>query len=563
MSVANLRSGTSVPGFSLVKAPVGRMLVAAIHDSYGTLTECILELVQNGIDAGATNVAVIIDKRKRNIKIIDDGEGVSKEKYEASLQSVMVSTKSPDKYGQFGRGMLSPLKKCEAHSMISCPKGGMLFLEWIFKTEAIEAQKDEVFVPYRPRGDLRLKTDRRGAQAGVTMVEWQTTVEIDSYTDDRAISKIPSAESIFDALMRRYREKMIERNICTAITITDERGKVDEHIGFAVPYRGHRLQQHKVRHVDAGFTTFNLYLSRKNEKGALEGANVSVGETENPSRIPFRLFAQSLDGVLSHDVVEALKSGIFEGDILTERAKMHHNRKSFEPSNALLGFCESIEQWYDEVGKEHYCSVVEARDAERYKALGEDLSRTVERLLQDPKFADILKSLALGVKQKRAEKDKNGTERAEVSTSPRADRADPDEVPDREERDPSKKKVVSDKHPAPPSEHKRVARARVENKNLGIEFRYDDIYDEKVLWTFSDGVLTFNTLHAKWRACESSQRRSKQLQEFICMQALSLELMPEEWRPHVEMFCDEFTDQVVHLLTHSPNFQHPASLLRK
>jgi hypothetical protein len=533
-------------GFSLVKAPVGFMLAGAIDDSYGTLVECIYELVQNAIDANAKTITVSINKRTRSIQIRDDGDGISKEKYETALQSVMQTMKSREKYGQFGRGMLSPLRKCKRHTLTSCQKGGMVFLEWSFATSDIESQTDQVFVPHRIRNDLRSRSDKRGHQSGVTLVDWQTLIEIQEYTADRMVAKIPAAQNIFDELVRRFRKKMLDNKISIAITILDGKTAVDEKVGFAAPYYGHKLSQHTVRHIDAGMTTFNLFLAKRNEKGALAGAGVSVGETGNEFRMPFTVFCKSVQGVLSAHVVEALQSGVFEGDIFTARAKLHHNRKEFEASDALLGFCESIETWYDDVGKQHYEAVVDARDSERYKALGEDLSRTMEKLLADPKFADFLRPYAGGVKGKKeaVAGDEPGSDVSEPPT-PRAESVPRESEVGRGGASPSGEKAP------------RKTRAAAQSGTLGITFKYEEVYDDKILWAFEGGTLTFNILHSKWRACESSQRRLKQLQELICMKALVLEMMPEgDWKAHARAYSEELVDPFIHLLINSPNFQH-------
>src|SRR5581483_11400536 len=184
-----------------------------------------------------------------------------------------------------------------------------------------------------------------------------------------------------------------------SITITPEKGEADCKEGSAQPYTGHRLPDVKLYDGNAGYTFFHLYLARKNEKGKYIGQGVSMGEADNAFRFEFRSFARSVGGgILSSATIEALNSGVFEGDILTERTKLHSNRRSFVPSDALLGFCKSIETWYDQVGKQHYEAAVDSRSEEHYKALGEDLKRTLEGLMRNPNFAEILKKVNAGIK---------------------------------------------------------------------------------------------------------------------------------------------------------------------
>ncbi len=551
MTVAT-KSRTFGEGFSRINVPIGFMLVKTIHDSYGTVVEMILELVQNAIDANAHHVAVLINKKARNITVADDGDGVSKEKYEAALQSVMRTMKSRDKLGQFGMGMLSPLAKCEWHKLTSCPKDGQTYLEWVFNTEEIRSQDDYPNVPHRVRTDLRFETDPRGSQKGVTLVSWRTLVEVHKYTDDKYISRMPSAQNLFDEIAQNYREKMLENNVKISIKITSEKGEVDSKDGFAEPYYGHRLPDMKLYDGNAGHSFFHLYLARKGEKGYL-GPGVSMGEADNAYRFTFKSFARSVAGLLPSSVIEALNSGVFEGDILTERTKLHSNRKSFEPGDALLGFCQAIETWYDRVGKQHYEAAVDSRSEEHYKALGEDLKKTLEGFLNDPKFQDILKpfksNLGLVVKNPHKDGDEEAQKKKPEPQQGEEQIVDEDEGDEDEENvsDPKKKK----------KRKKRKPRAKVKSEQLGIEFRYEDIYDERRLWEYEQGVLTFNILHSKWRACEKSQRRLKQLQELVGVKVIMLQMMPEgEWRDHAESYAEELVDPFIYLLQSSPNFQH-------
>ncbi len=560
-------ASASRAGFSQIKVPIGEMLTKTIHDSYGTLLEMILELVQNGVDADARFISVTVNKKTRAITVTDDGDGVSKEKYELALQSVMRSKKTRDKYGQFGMGMLSPLAKCEWHELISCPRGGTTYLQWVFKTDEIKAQNDEVFIPHRPRQDLRFADDPRGFK-GATKVGWRTMVVVHGFTTDKLVGRLPDAQSLFHEVTRKYREKMLERKIELSITIISEKDERTNKTGFAKPYSGRRLGEVVIANQDAGETHFHLYLARKSEK-KYEGDGVSVGEADNAFRFSFRTFARSpAAAAIKAEVVEALCSGVFEGDILTERAKLHSDRKSFEPSDALLGFCMAIEDWYTQHGKQHYEAALELRDGERYKALGDELSKFAEGFVKDPRFKDLLKPFATN-----------------LLSAPVADPSGRDTAPVGDKRDGGKGvsgggsgpgdgsgsgqsagggvKSGSSSAEVPDERDKRRPRAKVRSQSLGIEFRYEDIYDERKLYEYEPGVLTFNVLHPQWRACERPVRRQKQLQEFIFIKAMILHTLPEEWREHADAFTIELMGPFVYLLQSSPNFQHLGKQAKK
>src|SRR3989344_3462130 len=548
-------------GYSPMTYQPGVILIKTINDSYGTIVEMILELVQNGIDANARHVAVFVNKKSRNITVADDGDGVSKEKYERALQSVLQTMKTRDKFGQFGMGMLSPLAKCEWHKLTSCPKDGQTYLEWTFNTEEIRKQDHyPLKIPYRPRDDLRYETDPRGFPKGVTKVQYRTLVEVHKYTDDKFKSRVPSADGLFDEIVKNYREKMLENSIKLSVTITSEKGDIDKKEGCAEPYTGKRLPEVKLYNGDCGTSYFHLYLARKNEKGKYIGQGVSMGEADNAYRFEFRSFARSVAGLLSSTVVEALNSGVFEGNILTERTKLHSNRRSFEQGDALTGLCQTIETWYEQVGKEYYEAAIESRDEEHYKGLVEDLKRTLEDLMKnDPKYAEMFKRVKDGVRNKTLKPDKDGVLKPDIEGT--VDRKlpkpqpvvepEPDDDPGPEPQPGQAPKVVK----KPPRK-----RASVKSDKLGLEFRHGELYDDPPkLWLYEPGVLTFNILHDRWMACEGSTRREKQLQEWIAIQVLTIEAdFSDDSTMHAaaELFAEQMVDPFTYLLLNSPNYQH-------
>ncbi len=536
----------------------GPALVKLINDSYSTLVAMILEQVQNSIDAEATSIGIIINQKTRGMTFMDDGEGISREKAHTAFQHVMQSGKTRDKLGQFGMGLFSTLAKCEWSKLISCAKGSKEYWEWTFNTKDIRSQTAEIHVPLRLRPDLRFRDRFFRPEHGVTPVEYRTMVEVHNYTDDRYISKLPSARVLFDEIVENYREKMLQNNVKISITIIFPKGAKDEALGYAEPYQGLHLPKKTFYDGEGGNTSFNLYLARKGEKG-YEG-KVSVGEADNPFRLGFKTFCRStpITRAINAEVIEALSSGVFEGDILTERAKLHSNRKSFYENSALIGFCNAMETWYEQEGKAHYQSVIDAQVGERYKVLGDELRHNLQELLKLPEFAELLREMKEGfqvlIKTPGQSKDEPGTGPGTGGTVKTASSGGGGGNGGGGGGGTGTGTGAKPPRRPPSKDGPQKIQA------LGINFSYDGLYTEEKLWEFEEETATlyFNSRHPKWLECEKKGMRAlRQLQEVIAIQAIVIQTMPDkQWRQIAEIFSERLIGPFTFIIQQSPAFQH-------
>jgi len=101
------------------KIKVGkRLLEAFTSELYDNIEYVIREYISNSIDAEATRIYIIADKETNNIKILDDGIGMTADQLDSSLD-IMVSPKEGKKtttfppIGEIGIGMYSAGKICE------------------------------------------------------------------------------------------------------------------------------------------------------------------------------------------------------------------------------------------------------------------------------------------------------------------------------------------------------------------------------------------------------------------------------------------------------------------
>jgi len=536
----------------------GRAL-CKIAGEYPTLFEVIMEAVQNAIDADATSVNIILNRKGRNITIADNGNGVTQDDFEVALGKVCESVKERGKLGQFGIGLISPLGKCTRFTFTSCAKDSDEgYIEWTFETEAVRAQAETVKVPHRKRTDLIHKSlAAKGARPGLTPVDWRTMVSIYSYTKDRVINRINDAQSLADGIAERYGSAMRRNDVQVGIYIRNEDGTENMATARAKRFAGKLLKEVIISNRDAGDTTFTMYLARKSEKGYR--GKVVVGEADNEFRISFAAFARAAD-LLPGEVVDALSSGIFEGEILTQKAKLHANRKGFLENEALMGMCEAVEAWFKEGGKKHYQAAQEQREDQRYQELGLESMRSIEALLRNSKFAPVLdvigsfKRGSIGNGHQLTTSTKVLGKQPEKSVAVNGTNGDGHDGSQDKSRDPADS--LANHHPFTVAGPQGRRRTTVRSDSLGLQFSHTVMEGSDKLYELDlqNGVLHFNIRHPTWVQCEKSDRQIKQLQEFITIQALVRELMPEDWRKTTDLFVDEVLNPFAFLIQNSPSF---------
>ncbi|MCX6746264.1 MAG: ATP-binding protein, partial [Candidatus Parcubacteria bacterium] len=357
-----------------------------IAEHYPYLIDVVLEAIQNALDAHATIIWVMIDHQKRKLRIEDNGDGASKSKFDRALRSICETMKDETKLGRWGMGLIAPLGKCEYFTYTSTPKeNNNTYLKWRFETENIRQQKTIQGIPYEEMPLIHF--DEFGKSKGG--IPWRTQIKLMRFTEDRTTSKL-SLASLHDSVKEKYSEAMKKLGTKIMAKIISAEGKTEEKIILADEYQGKSLPIFTRDHSDSGQTTFRLYLARQTVKG--KQGKVVVGEMSNDFRLSFKKFLKTPEGFLNNRIIEALCSGIFEGEILSEKARIDSTRKFFKENDALVGLCISIEEWYEKIGKAHFQTAKEEKQNDRYQRLGLRSMGVIESILNQPQF-DILKDI--------------------------------------------------------------------------------------------------------------------------------------------------------------------------
>jgi len=494
---------------------------------YPTLLEVVLELVQNALDVDvkAKKIWIRIDYRARRIFVRDNGRGTSVEQFDRALATVATrERKGKDSLGQFGIGLISPLGKCAMFTFASCPtpmRDG--YKQWTFESEKIARQGDNILIPVTNRDDLIFEANR----GGHTRVAWRSEVSLHDITTDATISRI-TMETLVSAILDRYNATMRKMGTIVQIDIVDSDGRQHTRDNItAVEFRGVPLEEIVLGGEPKGRTTFRLYISPITSNG--RKGRVLMGVEGKDFRFPAHYFVRFAVGLLPEEVVTALTSGLLEGEIISQKARLSANRQAFEKDDNLVELCVAIEVWYKTHGKKHVEDARDTRREERFQTLGLRSMKVLEQLLRDPAnsaLLSVVRSFGNGTVGKgHTEPDEVSGEQGIPSLAvgnPKS--GDADSGP---HRDPRKDKP---RHiPLSVQGPEGKPRRTVKGSSLGLQFAHEAMEGSQDLWKLDvvQGILIFNIRHPHWIACDVNDSKIMRLQEVIAMQALTLETMPD------------------------------------
>ncbi len=527
-----------------------------IADQYPTLVDVVLEQVQNAIDANATIIVISINSDRMRISIRDNGDGVTKADFEKSLTSICQSIKIKGKLGRFGIGLISPLGKCERFTFMSCPKGTPQgYLLWKFDSEKICAEPKVGGIPFEKCSNFWFVGDDHLGSApvrGVRDINYRTAVEIYRFTLNRSLGKL-TPESLGWEIVNRYSVPMRRNKVAVQISITDASGACAYKEVRASDFTGTSLSEEVIHDSDAGDTKFRLFLAKRTS-GVRKG-KIQLGEINDDYRIDFRRFADCAREWLSPDIVEALTSGVFEGEILSQKAKIHVSRKAFEQDKALVGLCCAIDGWFKSFGKRHLKEAVEMKREERYQILGRRSLNVLEKLFQDEERGGFLRDVIEGLKYGRIGKGHADPDAKILGET------DETHLAVGGEHQGSKGKGEGEGKPKPETEHPKHVpitiggpggrrRTIVKSNSLGITIIHDPMEGSDRLWRFDPehGIIYFNIRHPQWVECESDDNHLMRLQEHLMVKILLLHTVDDKYRAPVEDYLELMVEPLVYLI---------------
>ena len=548
-------SRASGEGQSPIHFPQGPVLID-LAGEYKTLYAVVMELVANELDANARSIFVVVNKKKRKITVAGNGKGMTEAEFDRAFASVRRSMKDKTKFGQYGLGFISALGKCVLTRYISRSRnqaGG--YQQYTLVTDDVRAQDVQAFVPHKPRPDIVHRSNRK-PPSGATVVEWNTLVEIEKYTDDRYIADLQNAQSIADGIEERYGAGMLKTKAEVTVQVVFEDGKtVDTAKATGKHFRGRKLGVITLQKRRGGNIIFDLYLARKT-KTAKRG-KVLVGQTFNDFRVPFRDMVKTSPGFVSEEVEAGLLSGIFDGEILLEKATLLKSRKGFEENEPFVDACLAIDEWFAEHGKEHLNEEKELRNGERYQQLGERLLVNIEDL---PILAEVVPTFSRGtVGPGHFDPEKLGVvgvqDHRSLSIEGTAGKGVADEGGGPSGRNPESEKP--DHHPLTSAGPHGKRRIVVRKGSKGLQIAHDRLDGQAQRYELDTltGILTFNVRHPDFQELESDMIKISQYEEILVAHALVLHALPQDWdKTSVGLGFDCLITQHVHQIKNSASF---------
>lgn len=509
-----------------------------VANRYPTLLEVISEGVQNALDASAKTIWVNINIRRGSITISDNGDGTSRDKFEKALLSICRSIKNPDALGQFGMGLIAPLGKCRMFTFTSTPKTNPKgYLQWTFVTEEIEKQEKVRGIPMMPLPNMCYSREKG--------VPWRTQVKIHDFTRDKSQAARLTLPRIRDFLLERYSQKIRRLETMIHLEITDRTGNTEETKFSAGKFGGRKLPTIQRQSEDCGKVIFDLYIANKSD-GQRRG-KVSIGRIGNEFRLSFEQFCEYSRGYFIDDeVVAALRSGVFEGEITCEKISLDSSRRFFKEDDSLLDFCVNIIDWYKEEGSKHFLKIREEQQDDRYQRLGLRSMKVLEALVNsNQSLLELIKSARLGTigtrhanpEAKRMGEQENKSVSVHGGSSGHGSGESSSSEQTRTE--------PTNEHPGHTpfvvSGPKGTRRTLVRGNSLGLQFVYTEMEGSSKLWEFEaqTGTLRFNTRHPLWAEAERDDITLMKFQEMIAINALAIETIAPHLRESVRQTVDE------------------------
>lgn len=516
---------------------MGAMLMM-VADTYPQLHDFLLEIIQNSIDESPKHINVKIDFKRRAVTVTDDGNGASRARFDKALQQIGQTMKTDDKLGRFGRGLIAPLGKCESFTFTSCPideqhVGG--YRRWTFITEDICNQAD-VEVPCESLPDFRFTTKLpRKHNNGTSWVAWRTMVSVKKITKDRFVSRFNFDEFLQD-VADRFGIAIKKSGIQIEITFINSENVVSIQKVKPIDFNGDKLDCPDIYKSDSGRVVFNLFVALRTANGR-KGV-VKFGELGDDFRLTGQQIAMSIRssdaaGLIDNDVINALNSGIFEGEILAENIRLSPSRKSFERNDAFLDFLDALSEWYDTVGKGYIDNAKDERKDNRYRLLLARSLKVVEAMI---KRKDSLKPIF--------ENMKNGT--IGSGHSPVKTFGQQDVMSNSIHGGVDKERVPTGDHPGshssaqrPQQNHLPITRVVgkkgskrwiVKSDSLGIQVVLEELPGSSRVYTFNTetGVLVINVRHIYWMDCEDKDSTLMKYIETVAIIAFTLAQYPND-----------------------------------
>jgi hypothetical protein len=309
-------------------------VITLLADQYGTGSSVIREGVQNAIDEGAKNIAVVVDCVQRTINTFDDGDGAGPDEIRRKFVKIGQSLKdrATGAIGEKGIGNLAGLAVADRWQLVTRDthvKGDPLRVFTFQRTELEKAADVQVDVQELSGSAVN------GAPFKATTVLKLTGV------DEITLKQIGDRETIERTLREAFSLQLRARKITLQVSYRPFKGPAAEFRIKPTQYRGTPLETVEVD-TEYGFVTFSFFYSAHPvDKPTIVVQHQGANALALSNFFMLRILPKEIESLFTR--------GYFEGEIGLGFCEQNADRTAFRASHQLQVFAKSVVGFAEDV----------------------------------------------------------------------------------------------------------------------------------------------------------------------------------------------------------------------
>jgi hypothetical protein len=230
---------------------------------------------------------------------------------------------------------------------------------------------------------------------------------------------------------------------------------------------------------------------------------------------------------------------------------LDNKRKGFIEDDSFVGFCETLDYWYETFGKEYYEEIQDSSEDERLQHLGTKSLGVLQSIINEfPALEEQVKMFSFGNIGKGHATSGQVVGEQEY-TSSAADKPGGAGTGGRERTGDSPKdskdKVEKPNHkPLTTAGPKGQKRTRVQGGSQGLQIQYSDMDGETTLWHLNstEGILNINRRHHVFQMVYRNDMALMRLQELIAIMAIIIETAPDPWQKAQQALISDSSEAI-------------------
>jgi len=320
---------------------------------YSDPFDVVKEVVQNSIDEKAKNIKVDINISKKDMKVFDDGRGMSKDTMIRRCKKICLSEKGEGNYGSKGIGNFAGLAIAEEIKIISKDLKTGVFNE-LAKKKAELKNEEKVKFPIKERPDF--KADKK-----------YNTLWVVRSIEKGPLKKLQKFEELCGYLSDALEEKLQDEKEAPKVIIgLDNKGIISEKQIKASEFPGTRQENPIAYKTTYGEITFEVFV----------GPEAAKKPKFTVRHHPITFDLKEIKD-LYEEVKDVFGSGHFQGSVSVKFCTLDPSKKGFVWDDEFETFCDIVKKFAEEYLKPW---LEELKDTKRSLAISELLREVLDDL---------------------------------------------------------------------------------------------------------------------------------------------------------------------------------------